>query len=226
MDDGWQGVYSKALAIIKELRVPVTAYVPTYYIEHPMPVYAVTLSYLFWRTQARRVKLPRGLGTFRLKSEAAKADSVAQEFGRSLTPEDRLKFLKEVADALNVSFAAIEQQSLFRALNENELRHLADAGVDIQLHTHRHQWSIADDKVKVEQEISENRKFLERIVSQPLLHFCYPSGVYGPHHAEWLTALGLTSATTIDPGLNYPDTSPFALRRMATYQGSLNLDQW
>jgi peptidoglycan/xylan/chitin deacetylase (PgdA/CDA1 family)/SAM-dependent methyltransferase len=214
MDDGWQGVYSKALAVIKELRVPVTVYVTTYYIENSMPVYSVTLSYLFWLTQARRVTLPRGLGTFQLKFEAAKADSVAQEYGRALTPEDRLKFLKEVADALNVSFAAIEQQSLFRLLNENELRHLADAGVDIQLHTHRHQWSIADDKVKVEQEIRENRKFLERFVSQPLLHFCYPSGVYGRHHAEWLTELGLTSATTIDPGLNYPDTSPFALRRM------------
>src|SRR5262249_48295528 len=55
---------------------------------------------------------------------------------------------------------------------------------------------------------------LERIISKPLLHFCYPSGVYGRHHAEWLAALGLTSATTIDPGLNYRDTSPFALRRV------------
>src|SRR5262249_35972187 len=33
MDDGWQGVYSRALPIIKELRVPVTVYVTTYYIE-------------------------------------------------------------------------------------------------------------------------------------------------------------------------------------------------
>src|SRR5262249_34248452 len=122
--------------------------------------------------------------------------------------------LKEMADALSVSFAAIEQQRLFRLLDENELRHLADAGVDIQLHTHRHQWSIADDKVKVQEEIRENREFLERIISKPLLHFCYPSGVYGRHHAEWLAALGLTSATTIDPGLNYRDTSPFALRRV------------
>jgi peptidoglycan/xylan/chitin deacetylase (PgdA/CDA1 family) len=213
MDDGWRGVYSKALPIIKELRVPVTVYVSTYYIEHPMPVFSVTLSYLFWRTQARRVTLPRGLGTFQLESEAAKADSVAQEFGASLTPEDRLEFLQEMADALNVSFAAIEQQQLFQLLNENELRQLADAGVDIQLHTHRHQWSL-DDKVKIEQEIRENRNFLERIVSHALVHFCYPSGIYGLHQAEWLVALGLSSATTIDPGLNYPDTSRFALRRV------------
>jgi peptidoglycan/xylan/chitin deacetylase (PgdA/CDA1 family)/SAM-dependent methyltransferase len=215
MDDGWRGVYSRVLPIIKELRVPVTVYVTTYYIEHPMPVYSVTLSYLFWRTQAHRVRLPRGLGAFQLDSEAAKvkAVSVAQEFGASLAAEDRLKFLKEMADALSVSYTAIEQQQLFQLLDENEIRQLAEAGVDIQLHTHRHQWSL-DDKVMIEREIRDNRNFLERIVSHALIHFCYPNGTYGLHQGEWLAALGVSSATTIDPGLNYPDTSRFALRRM------------
>jgi peptidoglycan/xylan/chitin deacetylase (PgdA/CDA1 family) len=213
MDDGWRGIYSQALPIIKELQVPTTVYVATYYIEHPIPVYSVTLSYLFWRTKARCVTLPRGLGRFQLQTERPNAESVAQEFGVSLTADDRLEFLKETAHALNVSFATIEQQGLFRLLDENELRELAKAGVDIQLHTHRHQWSL-DDRAKVEQEIRENRNFLKRIVSHPLVHFCYPSGIYGPHQAEWLASLRLSSATTIDPGLNYFDTSRFALRRM------------
>ena len=213
MDDGWRGVYSEALPIIKELRIPVTLYVATYYIEHPMPVYPVTLSYLFWCTKARRIDLPRGLGTFQLESEAAKADSVAQQFGASLPPADRFKFLKEMAEALGVSFDEIEKQQLFRVLDEKQLRHLAEAGVDIQLHSHRHQWPL-DDRGKAELEIVENRKFLERSVSHPLEHFCYPSGVYGLHQGEWLAALGVRSATTIEPGLNYADTPRFALRRL------------
>jgi peptidoglycan/xylan/chitin deacetylase (PgdA/CDA1 family) len=213
MDDGWRGVYSEALPIIKQLRIPVTVYVATYYIEHPMPVYSVTLSYLFWRTNVRCVTLPRGLGTFELDSELEKAESVAQNFGVSLTAEDRLEFLRETACSLDVSFAAIEQQQLFRLFDLHELRQLVDAGVDIQLHTHRHQWSL-EDRGKVEQEIRENRNFLELIASHPLIHFCYPSGIYGPHQVEWLASLGLSSAVTIDPGLNYPETSPFALRRV------------
>jgi peptidoglycan/xylan/chitin deacetylase (PgdA/CDA1 family) len=213
MDDGWQGVYSVALPIIKEFRIPVTLYVPTYYIEHPMPVFTVTLSYLFWRTKARRVDLSRGLGTFVLDSEAEKAEALAQELGASLPPADRFNFLKETAEALEVSFDEIEQQQLFRVLDEQQLRHLAVAGVDIQLHSHRHEWPL-DDREKVEREIVENRKFLERLVSHPLEHFCYPSGVYGPHQGEWLAALGVKSATTIEPGLNYADTPRFALRRL------------
>jgi peptidoglycan/xylan/chitin deacetylase (PgdA/CDA1 family) len=213
MDDGWHGVYSEALPIIKELRIPVTVYVATYYIEHPMPVYTVTLSYLFFRTNACHVTLPRGLGTFNLDYELERADSVAQKFGASLAPQDRLELLRETARSLNVSFAEIEEQRLFRLLDVKQLRCLVDADVDIQLHTHRHEWSLAD-RGKVEQEIRDNRSFLEPLVSRPLRHFCYPSGIYAVHQAEWLASLGLSSATTLDPGLNYPETSPFALRRM------------
>src|SRR6516164_8282785 len=130
MDDGWEGVYSVALPIIKELAIPVTLYVPTYYIQHPMPVFSVTLAYLFWRTKARRVELLGGLGTYALDSQA---EQLAQELGASLPAADRLKFLREMAEALGVFFEDIETQRLFRALDEQQLRQLADAGVDIQL---------------------------------------------------------------------------------------------
>jgi hypothetical protein len=215
MDDAWQGVYSVALPVIRELRIPVTLYVPTYYIEHRMPVFTVTLSYLFWLTKARSVTLPAGLGTFRLETEAEaeEAEALAQELGSSLAPGDRLKFLKETAEALAVPFDEIEKQQLFQVVDECQLRQLADAGVDIQLHSHRHEWPL-DDKEEVEREIVENRKILQRTVSHALDHFCYPSGVHAPYQGEWLAALGVRSATTIKAGLNYVDTPRFMLHRL------------
>jgi peptidoglycan/xylan/chitin deacetylase (PgdA/CDA1 family) len=213
MDDGWRGVYTVALPIIKELQIPVTVYVTTYYVENPMPVYTVTLSYLFWRSTVSQICLPRGLGTFDLYSQAEAAEEAAQKFGASLPPADRLKFLKELAQMLNVSFDDIESQQLFRVMDEHQLRQLGAAGVDIQLHSHNHEWPL-HDRATVEYEIAENRRFLARIVSHPLVHFCYPSGVYGLHQGEWLAASGVKSATTIEPGLNYSDTPRFALRRI------------
>jgi peptidoglycan/xylan/chitin deacetylase (PgdA/CDA1 family) len=213
MDDGWRGVYTVALPIIKELQIPVTVYVTTYYVENPMPVYTVTLSYLFWRSAARRVVLPRGLGTFELPSQGAEAEEAAQTFGGSLPPDERLEFLKKVAEALDVSFDDIEQRQLFRVMDEQQLRGLSDAGVDIQLHSHRHQWPLHDRQL-IESKIAENRRFLEPIVSHTLEHFCYPSGVYGLHQGAWLAALGVKTATTIEPGFNYADTPRFALRRV------------
>jgi peptidoglycan/xylan/chitin deacetylase (PgdA/CDA1 family) len=213
MDDGWRGVYTVGLPIIRELVIPVTVYVTTYYVENRMPVYTVTVSYLFWRATPRLVDLPRGIGTFDLGCEAEKAEEAAQKFGAALPPGERLEFLRELAGVLGVSFDEIERQHLFEVMDEHQLRDLAAAGVDIQLHSHRHQWPLYD-KDMVQSEIAENRRFLQRTVSHPLEHFCYPSGVYGPHQAEWLAELGVKSATTIEPGLNYRDTSHFALRRL------------
>jgi peptidoglycan/xylan/chitin deacetylase (PgdA/CDA1 family) len=213
MDDGWRGVYTVGLPIIQELEIPVTVYVTTYYVQNPMPVYTVTVSYLFWRATPRVVDLPRGIGSFDLECEATKAEEVAQKFGAELPPDERLEFLRELAAVLGVCFDEIERQHLFEVMDEQQLRCLAAAGVDIQLHSHRHQWPLYD-KDMVQSEIAENRRFLQRTVSHPLEHFCYPSGVYGPHQAEWLAELGVKSATTIEPGLNYRDTSHFALRRL------------
>jgi peptidoglycan/xylan/chitin deacetylase (PgdA/CDA1 family) len=213
MDDGWRGVYTIGLPIIRELQIPVMVYVATYYVEHRMPVFTVTLSYLFWRATPRLVDLPRRIGTFDLECEAERAEEVAQKFGEALPPDERLEFLRELAAVLDVSFEEIQRQHLFEVMDEQELRLLAAAGVDIQLHSHRHQWPLYD-KEMVESEIAENRRFLQRAVSHPLEHFCYPSGVYGLHQAEWLAESGVKSATTIEPGLNYGHTSRFALRRL------------
>jgi peptidoglycan/xylan/chitin deacetylase (PgdA/CDA1 family) len=213
MDDGWRGVYTIGLPIIRELEIPVTAYISTYYVENRMPVYTVTASYLFWRAAAQLVELPRGLGAFDLRHEAEKAEEEAQKFGAKLPAGERLKFLKELAKALGVSFDEIERKHLFQVMDEQQLRGLAAGGVDLQLHSHRHDWPLYDKKL-VEAEIHENRRLLQQVASRPLEHFCYPSGVYSLHQAEWLAELGVKSATTIDPGLNYRDTSPFTLRRL------------
>ena len=213
MDDGWSGVHTVGLPIITEFQIPVTVYVTTYYVENPMPVFTVTLSYLFWRTAEIEVRLPRELGIFDLSSHAEEAEKVAQRYGGSLPPVDRLEFLREMATALDVSFTEIETQRLFRVMDRQQLHDLANADVDIQLHSHRHEWPLYDKEMVVS-EIHENQGLLSQIVSQRFEHFCYPSGVYGPHQAEWLAELGLKSATTIEPGLNYSDTPRFALRRL------------
>ena len=79
-----------------------------------------------------------------------------------------------------------------------------------------------DDPKGVETEIIDNRAVLERIVSGPLQHFCYPSGEFHPSQFPWLRALGIESATTCLSGFNYPGTERFALRRFLDGE---NIDQ-
>jgi hypothetical protein len=66
-------------------------------------------------------------------------------------------------------------------------------------------------------EILDNRAFLSGLVERPLEHFCYPSGVWSKEQWPWLSALGVTNATTCDLGLNYPDTPCYALKRFLDF---------
>ena len=184
MDDGWRGVYTIGLPIIKELKIPVTVYVATYYVETRCRYIRSRSSYLFWRATQPRVELPRGIGTFDLAATRRKAEEAAQELRRvRCRRPSASQFLKELAEALDVSFAEIEEQHLFQVMDEAAAAALAAAGVDIQLHSHRHQWPLYDREM-VASEIDRKPRFLQRVVSHPLEHFCYPSGVYGLHQAN------------------------------------------
>ena len=105
MDDGWRGVYTVGLPLIQELEIPVTVYVTTYYVENRMPVYTVTVSYLFWRAAPQLVHLPRGIGTFDLECDAAKAEEAAQNFGGALPPGGRLEVLEGIGGGTRRPFS-------------------------------------------------------------------------------------------------------------------------
>ena len=49
--------------------------------------------------------------------------------------------------------------------------------------------------------------------SNPLVHFCYPSGIWSPEHLPELEAIGIKTATTLDEGINAKTEHPLKLKR-------------
>jgi len=49
VDDGFYDFLAVAYPLIQEFAFPVTVYVTTYHVEHPLPVFNVMSSYLFWK---------------------------------------------------------------------------------------------------------------------------------------------------------------------------------
>lgn len=97
-------------------------------------------------------------------------------------------------------------------MTKTEVRKLAKNGFDIQLHTHRHCFPTEDETVAMK-EILDNKQALEAVVNHPLVHFCYPSGIFSKRQWPWLKRLGVQSATTCLPGLNVTEYPALALRR-------------
>ena len=107
-----------------------------------------------------------------------------------------------------------------------EIAAVASAGIDVQLHTHRHR--VQQDAALFEAEIVDNRERLEKLTGLTANHFCYPSGVIFSECILWLKMLGVRSAATCEIGLHSPAGSPLLLRRLADTSGQseLNFETW
>jgi peptidoglycan/xylan/chitin deacetylase (PgdA/CDA1 family) len=218
IDDGFQSVQTVAAPILKAHGFPATLYVTSYYVERDAAVYRLLVQYMFERTSMAWLTLtgeewhPDGVLNLAdaLQKEAAVERCIS--YGENADEPTRRRVCQRLGQLLNVSYADTERTRAFHLLRPADVAALDAEGIDIQLHTHRHQFSM-DDFEQVRGEILDNRAALAKIVPGERRHFCYPSGEWRPHHGQWLERLGVVSATTCLPGLNDATTSPFELRR-------------
>jgi len=218
-DDGWYGIYRHALPVLAELRLPATLYVTTYYVERRTPVFNVAVHYLFWAARVAYLDvslLSVGLtGRYDLSDPAqrrAAAQAVEAHGDERLSSSERQTLLLALARHLGVDPALLGEQRVCGLMSPDEVAAAAAAGVDIQLHTHRHTLPSGQHAAFI-REIADNRASLGRMTPAPLIHLCYPSGVYHPRSWPWLEELGIETATTTRPGLNYRDGKRFELFR-------------
>lgn len=217
-DDGAYDFFARAYPVLREFGVPATVYQTSYYADFERPVFDVMVSYLLWKGRRDRVSLERfvpGLGTLDLVDAAARGKAhlriLRHAAEQELTGEEKDQRLAALADLLGVDFEALRARRLLHIMQPDEIRELAARGIDFQLHTHRHR--TPRERLAFDAEISENRAWLARVTGHEAHHFCYPSGVYRSEMLPWLTAADVRSATTCDPGLATPSSSPLLLPR-------------
>ena len=219
VDDGWQGVVDVAEPLFKKHDFKWTLYLTTYYAEKQTQVMNVALQYLCWKTVKREYDFSALRTQFNLALEQGldcHGDKLAMKLsalGNELdTAAERQEFLRAVALALEVNQAEVEENRMFYLIGMGSARTLHDAGVEIQLHTHRHTLG-GKNKNAMESEINKNRECILQSTGHDPVHFCFPSGFYEKQHLEWLTECSIDSATTCKPGLNYAGTPLMELKR-------------
>jgi peptidoglycan/xylan/chitin deacetylase (PgdA/CDA1 family) len=218
IDDGFYSVFKCAYPVLRELSFPFTVYVSTYYCVKGTPVFRLAVQYMFWRTDKDRVEIG-GMGSsydgeLRL-SDTALRDSVMWQIIRygetELDEGGRCELCRELAGLLEVDYDRVVRSRSLSFMTSSEVRELSDNGVDIQIHSHRHRMPV--DEALLKKEITENREILEGWTGKPLIHACYPDGLWDSRQFPWLEALGVRSACTCDGGLNGMGTPKLALRR-------------
>jgi predicted ATP-grasp superfamily ATP-dependent carboligase len=218
-DDGFSNIHRHLPPILKRLGFPATVYLTTYYCTKEVPVFRLVVQYMFWKTPKEEVDLTTlqgsaqglfSLGTVELKKRLAW--EVIRHGENACDGIQRGDLMRKLGELLHVDYNAILEAKIFNVLTKQEVRELAEGGLDIQLHTHRHQLPL--DEAKTKQEVVECRAVLKPLVQAPLKHFCYPSGFWSEKQWPWLAAEGVETATTCDIGLNYPRTPRLALNRL------------
>lgn len=219
IDDGWYGTYAVLFPVLRAHGFPATLYVTTYYVAKQTQVFNMLVRYLLWRHADRSLDLacvdPALQGAFALSDPVAREAAVERIEAHAHRAPDacaRQCLAERLAAALGHDAAASRAARLFAMADAEEIREMAESGVDIQLHTHRHRLP-RDDRAAVAREIADNRAALAPLTERKLVHFCYPSGRYAACQLPWLEALGVETATTTEPGFNGPETPRLELTR-------------
>ena len=176
VDDVFQGFVEHAMPLLKAYRLPVTAYVTTYYAEHREPVFRLVVRYMFWKTREAALHVTAGEGQPALmctRTDSAswhRAQDTLIAFGEQLPSEkDRTELAKRLGLLLRVDYDSIVANGVFNIVSTEQVRMLASEGVDIQLHTHRHR--LPERKDLVTREIADNRRVLQPLVIRRLTIF-------------------------------------------------------
>jgi peptidoglycan/xylan/chitin deacetylase (PgdA/CDA1 family) len=219
IDDGWFGTYRQMGPELQARGLPATVYVASYYLDRQTQVFNVAANYVLWRGGSRVLDLAEVAealeGRYDLANpqERAEARDRLIGFAEGLEgAEARQRLFRRLCAVLDIDAGEIERERICAFMRVDEARELQTAGIDIQLHSHRHRFP-AESFEAAQAEIEDNRRSLAPVGNPNLRHFCYPSGDYGKEQLAWLKPLGIVSATTIKGGFTRPGASPYELRR-------------
>ena len=209
-DDGFYDFYRHAYPLLQKYELPATVYLTTYYCEDNRPVFDAMLSYLLWKGRQARADLATPAG--RLQAwHAVKQRTERERF----SADDKDRLIQELSAELGVDDGEIRRRRILHLMTPAEVAELASAGIDVQLHTHRHRTPL--DRALFTREIADNRVRIENITKSTASHFCYPSGVYRPEFMPWLEEQNVVSATTCEVGLASPSDHRLLLPRLVDH---------
>lgn len=223
-DDGGYDFHARAFPILREFGYPATVYLSTYYVLKARPVFSVMSSYVLWHARGRRVETSDVTGErleldLRTPASRLAADQLimAHAAREGLDDDGKQAICRRLATVLGIDYDGLVDRRILQLMRPDEVRELSTAGVDFQLHTHRHR--SPRDPALYRAEIRQNRGIIESLTGTSPRHFCYPSGEWRSEFEPLLEEEGVESATTCEPGIAVYDSHPLRLPRIIDHPG-------
>lgn len=229
-DDGWATTLTVGAPILEQFGFPACIYATTEHLTAGTEAFNVALAYMLHRSARRTLTLaglhPQLDGSYDIgTAPETVAINLIRAAEQALPLTERQRLLRPIAEALGFDLDTLLKDGRFSLLSRSEIRELWRRGFDFQLHTHSHRVLPECDFEAAVLEIEQNRAALRQLTNTTANHFCYPSGQYtADRHPAWLRRLGITSATTCDPGFNDAGTPILLLHRYVDSDSSSDVE--
>lgn len=209
-DDGYRSCRDVALPILRELGVPATFFIAT--------GFAAERKLYWWEQVATIVHEARGrtatLGyphPMRIDTSDPRTRRLLDNTIKNTRGLDLDRFLRELREALDIPWSPEREASLATPLvmTWDDIRALADAGMDIESHTRSHRVLETLDRDELREELVGSRRDLEAQLGRRVRALSYPVGRRPPVAVRRAVSdAGYQIALTNASGVNYVWPAP------------------
>jgi len=223
-DDGYEGVLTEALPILRKYEFPSVIFIPTEVIEHGGGFWWDGLYDLLLQSgpDAPVPKLPvdpavssftdRIVEIARMKSKTKKAAILDLiETLQDSNPEIRERVLASL-------FEQNGRQSIDSlhagAVSWQQLREMQASGMAVGSHTVHHEFLTSISDARTESELTDSKDKLETNLDTHIESFSYPGGRYNEDTPKLVESAAYSCAFTSDAGINSLNDDRFRLKRI------------
>jgi len=215
-DDGYRSCRDVALPVLRELGVPATCFIATGFCGQPRLYWWEKIAALLHQARGRSATLAYPAPLLVDASDPG-ARRLLNDLVKDTPGLDLERFLAELRAVLDVPWSPKLEAALARPLimTWDDIRALADAGIEIGSHTRNHRVLETLGTDELRDELAGSRRDLENQLGREVRAIAYPVGRRPPAAVRRAVAeagyrVGLTNAS----GVNH--VWPSALRRVFT----------
>jgi len=231
-DDAYADVFENAVPALAERSVPATVFVPTDFVGAADRLFWWDECYFLLRRLSGSPGTVRG-ALIRL-GHAEIVDWLESARSRPLGDDvlSLVHTLQSMPDPGRRSLLDVlwEQTGLPRApllacnamADWSTIRRAAADGITYGSHTCSHLFLDCADSQTIRDELSRSKREIEGQLDRPVHTFAYPGGKLTSEVERWVEEAGYRCGVTTEPGLNGLGDSPYTLKRISIWNGTVS----
>ncbi len=218
-DDGYLDNYTLAFPTLMKYQVPAIIYVVTELIGTNGMTWPDKIEYALQRTQKSTFTLSCLWGEEQLfignKAQKEIINVRIAQALKQVSDTERKLMLDELCLTLEVDPSSA---SVRKMLNWDEIREMADHGIEFGAHSHTHPILSQVSLEEAKQDILLSKTILEKQLGKPVRHFAYPNGRVEDFSEDlriYCSEIGFETVSTVLYGINNSGTTDlYAIKRI------------